>query len=508
MDVTKTLLSQTSEFCLRTKNGDYILKAVLGRGGFGITYLAERTVYEGAIPQQHQYTIKEFFMPDICHRNVDGSVRVDSDNEVNFQESRADFLVEANRLHSLRHEGIVPVNEVIETNNTVYYVMQYLGEVSLARYVKSKGRLSENEALRITVEIAKALDYLHDKNMNHLDVKPDNIMMVKTVDGLCPVLIDFGLSLHFKKNGFVTNKNAGLGTTDGYSPLEQYAGITRFSPSADVYALGATLLYMLTGKEPVNASNMSQRYIINSLPDNISERCCSLLILAMKKNADERMGNMAGFYSVDNTIVGTNSTKKKMTKKIHRKDSVAANAMIWAKRIGVGIVLLLILYLSYRIVRFMIIHPKMRTNVEQTMQDSAKKEKDTVVELTKMENTTTETKIEKNVENAETEKQQKITIDKQERPTSVPTPSKVEHSSSSRTLDLGYAIWVGVVKKGKPDGIGTLKFKCSHRIDAYDPDGNVAEAGDKINGTFSNGHLEYGTWIKATGEKVKLMIGQ
>lgn len=119
--------------------------------------------------------------------------------------------------------------------------------------------------------------------MNHLDVKPDNIMMVGKPDGLHPVLIDFGLSLHFKKNGSVTNKKAGLGTSDGYSPLEQYAGITKFSPSADVYALGATLLYMLTGKNPVRASDMSQKYIINALPDDVSEKCSSLLINALKK---------------------------------------------------------------------------------------------------------------------------------------------------------------------------------------------------------------------------------
>lgn len=114
MDKSKTLLSQESTYCLKTGKGDYILKSVLGGGGFGITYLAERTVFEGSIPQIHKYTIKEFFMADICKRKADGSVVVDAANEASFQESRADFLTEANRLHGLQHRGIVPVNEVIE----------------------------------------------------------------------------------------------------------------------------------------------------------------------------------------------------------------------------------------------------------------------------------------------------------------------------------------------------------------------------------------------------------
>ena len=533
MDKSKTLLSNSSTYCLNTGKVEYLLKSVLGGGGFGITYLAERTVYEGDIPQTHRYTIKEFFMADICKRNADGSVLVEDADVVNYNESRADFLTEANRLHNLHHEGIVPVNEVFEANNTVYYVMQFLGEETLDRYVKRQGGLSEPEAMGITREVAEALDYLHDQNMNHLDVKPENIMMVKKADGIQhPVLIDFGLSLHFKKNGSVTNKKAGLGTSDGYSPLEQYAGINRFSPTADVYALGATLLYMLTGRTPAKASEINQKYIINALPDNISERCSSLIIEAMKKNADERMASMGGFMnassgenSYQNASNGSShqgNKTKKVTKKIKDGDDHLDydNIIDWAKKIGIGLAVVVVLYLSYRVIKFVIVHQN-TNQTEQTDTDSTQTQKDsTAIKQQEMQDkkngegagqkksedankevskTDESGKADKKAENAE--------ITKPVKPS--PSTPAVEHSSSYKgTLDLGYAVWTGNVKNGKPDGQGSLRFKRSHRIDSFDPDGNVAEAGDVVNGSFSNGHLYHGTWKKTSGEEVKLLIGQ
>lgn len=525
MDKSNTLLSQSSTYCLKTGREDYILKEVLGRGGFGITYLAERTVYEGAIPQKHQYTIKEFFMPDICKRNADGSVLVEDADSANYNESRADFLTEANRLHNLHHEGIVPVNEVLEANNTVYYVMQFLGEETLEEYVKKQGGLSEPEAMGITREVAEALDYLHDQNMNHLDVKPENIMMVKKPDGIQhPVLIDFGLSLHFKKNGSVTNKKAGLGTSDGYSPLEQYAGISRFSPTADVYALGATLLYMLTGRTPAKASEMSQKYIINALPENISERCSSLIIEAMKKNADERMASMGGFietssngnfyHDYSNQSSSRQGSKtKKVTKKINAGDVDFDNIIDWAKKIGIGLALIVVVYLSYRVIKFVIVHQN-TNKTEQTQKDSTAIKKQEAQGKKNEENADKKKSDEANKEVSKTDDSGKA--DKKTETTDITKPVKstpampaVEHSSSYKgTLDLGYAVWTGNVKNGKPDGKGTLRFKRSHRVEAFDPDGNMAEAGDVVEGTFANGHLDNGKLHKTTGETIPLLIGR
>ena len=492
----------------------YTVEQVLGQGGFGITYKVSANIRVDNVVARTSFAVKEFFMKESCERDSHDSVCYSSPVKDKVEESKKDFLAEAKRLNkiSLEHPNLIHVNEVFEANNTVYYVMQFLGEKSLSQYVKAKGRLSEVEALGIAQEVAEALMYLHGKNMNHLDVKPDNIMMVGKPDGLHPVLIDFGLSLHFKKNGSVTNKKAGLGTSDGYSPLEQYAGITKFSPSADVYALGATLLYMLTGKNPVRASDMSQKYIINALPDDVSEKCSSLLINALKKSEDERMASMDGFkgqqYDSSYSSYERNSTRK-LTDKI-KKDGEPLDVMIWVKRIGAILVLLLVLYGSYRVIRYVALHPSTEKKAEPT--DTTHTSTDTTAVLPVKKDSV-------KVDNKDKGGESKTTITTgsgdtpSKKPTPVPAtpqeqPAKKEQVATSGSLDLGYAVYAGGIKNGKPDGTGTLRFKRSHLVDSYDPDGNVADAGDQVRGTFNNGHLEYGQLIKSSGEIKKLMIGR
>jgi serine/threonine protein kinase len=80
--------------------------------------------------------------------------------------------------------------------------------------------------------------------------------------------------------------------------------------------------------------------------------------------------------------------------------------------------------------------------------------------------------------------------------------------STPKTLDLGYATWEGKSTNGKPDGYGTLIFRTAHRIDSRDDQGRVAQSGDKVKGNYINGHLEYGTWIKTSGEQEEIFIGQ
>ena len=79
---------------------------------------------------------------------------------------------------------------------------------------------------------------------------------------------------------------------------------------------------------------------------------------------------------------------------------------------------------------------------------------------------------------------------------------------SSKMLDLGYATWEGNSINGKPDGYGIMTYHNAHRIDSRDDQGRVAQSGDKVKGNFINGHLEYGTWIKAGGGQEEIFIGQ
>ena len=115
----------------------YTIDKQLHQGGFGITYLAKAQIMVGNISQVATFTIKEFFMGKICSRDANGNVQVAQENQQLFKQAKQDFREEAEILHALKHANIVPVNEVFEQNNTVYYVMAYLGKVSLYQYVSA-----------------------------------------------------------------------------------------------------------------------------------------------------------------------------------------------------------------------------------------------------------------------------------------------------------------------------------------------------------------------------------
>ena len=239
----------------------YTIERVLGSGGFGITYLASTTATIGNLQGKFSVAIKEHFMGDYCERHP-GSTAVEPAPTKKFRElvenSRKDFMSEARRLKQLgtSHSNIVSVSEVFEANGTAYYVMEYLDGQSLDAYIKANGPL-DNDSLKSTITpILNAVAYLHRNRFTHLDIKPANIMLTTGADGCVrPVLIDFGLSKHYDESGNATSTVNTCGASDGFAPVEQYQGIATFSPAADVYALGATMLNCATGMRPASSAN-------------------------------------------------------------------------------------------------------------------------------------------------------------------------------------------------------------------------------------------------------------
>ena len=279
----------------------YTIESTLHSGGFGNTYLVKGIVMDENIAQEATYTIKEFYFAKYCTRAADGSVTVaDASNASRFNAAKADFYTEANILHGLKHEGIVPVNEVFEQNNTVYYVMKHLGNTSLDQYVMERGgMLAEQEALRIIRLVAGALAYLHNQQILHLDVKPNNIMMCPGRDGkMVPVLIDFGQAMFYNNGKAKTNHVVG-GYTEGYSALElkQHGADRTFVPSYDVYSLSATLFFMLTGKDPDDASQISKRSVYLAMPSNVTERTIDTIVSGMAQNAQQRTPSINAFLA-------------------------------------------------------------------------------------------------------------------------------------------------------------------------------------------------------------------
>lgn len=235
---------------------NYQIKGVLGHGAFGITYLASICLKGelGILNSNVSVAIKEFFLQDVSARSSSGDIYEPSPNSIAYKYGKK-FKKEALNLARLNHQNIVKVLESFEENNTYYYVMEYIEGSSLDAYILEKGGLPEKEALQYVEEIGKALQYMHSQKMLHLDLKPKNIMR-RTDNTL--FLIDFGLSKQIDKNGEPESSTTiGLGTP-GYAPLEQgsqeYGKI--LAPTLDIYALGATLFKMLTGKTPPKASEI------------------------------------------------------------------------------------------------------------------------------------------------------------------------------------------------------------------------------------------------------------
>jgi formylglycine-generating enzyme required for sulfatase activity len=231
------------------QGGKYRILSVLGQGGFGITYLAEQTLLDSKV------AIKEFFMKELCERDESTShvTLGTSSNREMVERCRQKFLKEARTIFKLDHPNIVRIYDVFEENGTAYYVMDYIEGESLANMVKRRGALPEAEALNYIKEVGKALMYIHEKKINHLDIKPSNIMR-REEDGRI-MLIDFGVS---KQYDLVTSEGTSttpVGISRGYSPAEQYRqhGVQTFSPQSDVYALAATLYNLFTGVTPPEA---------------------------------------------------------------------------------------------------------------------------------------------------------------------------------------------------------------------------------------------------------------
>ena len=286
------------------QGGKYRIERVLGQGGFGITYLATQ------LSLQRQVAIKEFFMKDFCSRDeATQTMSTPSTGSRNLVEQyRKKFIKEARNLARLNHPHIISVIDVFEENNTVYYVMPYLSGGSLQDYVKTHGALSENEAMKYVKQIASALKYMHEEeHICHYDVKPANILLD---DKNNAVLIDFGISKNYDAKGQETTTTP-VGMSEGYAPIEQYQqNVEEFSPISDVYALGATLYFLLHGKRPVSAVHRASGTAL-LMSKQLSQGIKDIINDSMKVSKRERansvdiflrtMGNLSESPTKDNS---------------------------------------------------------------------------------------------------------------------------------------------------------------------------------------------------------------
>ena len=262
------------------QGGKYKIEKVLGKGGFGITYLA----YQQGL--NRYVAIKEFFMSEYCNREeATCAVSIPSVGSREMVEKyKSKFVKEAQTIAELDNPHIVPIYDVFEENGTAYYVMKHIGGGSLSSLVIKGKAMPVDLALKYVSQVAEALAYCHERNIAHLDVKPGNILIQ---DGVA-VLIDFGISKHYNEDGDQTSSTP-LGISKGYAPLEQYkrGGVSVFSPVTDIYSLGAVLYRLVTGQTPPDADEVNEDGL-PTFPSDVPQYIQAAIAAAMQPKKKDR----------------------------------------------------------------------------------------------------------------------------------------------------------------------------------------------------------------------------
>lgn len=237
----------------------YIIREVLGKGGFGITYLALDTKLKSLV------AIKEYFPVEFALRAPDRSVRAKcaQDQEM-FDWGKSRFLMEAQLLAQIKHANIVRVLSLFEENNTAYMVMDFEKGESLADRLDSAAPVDQAFLDSILPPLLEGLDFLHSIGFIHRDIKPENIYIR---DDGTPVLLDFGSA-----RNAMGKRTKALTTllTPGYSPLEQYYSTSDDQgPWTDIYACGGVLYRVVSGKNPPESALRSSS-ALSGRPDPLT----------------------------------------------------------------------------------------------------------------------------------------------------------------------------------------------------------------------------------------------
>ena len=285
-------MAQTLQPGTPLQGGKYVIKQVLGQGGFGITYVATHTSFNETC------AVKEFFMKGVNERDGHSTmVRVsNSSNLADYEKQREKFKKEAMRLYRLTNQHIVRVHDLFDENGTSYYVMDYIDGESLKERLKRTGQpMSEAQVLDVLDQVLDALQTVHAKGLWHLDLKPANIMQDQ---GGTVRLIDFGASKQLDADKGGAMSTSAVTYTNGYAPREQIE--MRYEilcPWTDFYALGATLFNLLTGVHPpipgvIDDDATPDKRVALPMPSSVSQRVRDLVLWLMKTHRKERPQNV------------------------------------------------------------------------------------------------------------------------------------------------------------------------------------------------------------------------
>lgn len=306
----------------------YIVGRVLGHGGFGITYLGFDMDFH------KQVAIKEHLPKDIAARSNDSKSVVPMGTEYvgEYNYGLKQFIEEGRALAKfIDNANIVSVLNYFKANNTAYLVMNYLEGTTLEQYLESleskKLQMLEEDTVGVVEVILESLKVVHANGLLHRDIKPANIFITNKGQIL---LFDFGSAraLMGRNSGDLSKI-----VTHGYSPIEQYNRRAKEGPWTDIYAVGATMYRMMTGKKPQRAIDRVKKDkikpLIRILGNSVSITTSAVVFKALAVYENKR------FYNVEQMLdaLKTNSPvifdsipekvepkKKAPSKKINPKD--------------------------------------------------------------------------------------------------------------------------------------------------------------------------------------------
>lgn len=211
-----------------------------------------------------------------------------NENEVQLRR----FYQEAEIAMRLDHPNMVRALAVGEDHGRHYFAMEYVDGVSLGTRLKREGYLKEKDAVRIIIDVARALHKAHKEGLVHRDVKPDNILL--TSDNTAK-LADMGLVKQLESDLNLTRTGRGLGTPHFMAP-EQFRDAKNADARCDVYSLGATLYMMVTGQLPFKGNGPLETFMKKSsnsytAPEELNPRLSDKTVAAIKMAMDAEPGN-------------------------------------------------------------------------------------------------------------------------------------------------------------------------------------------------------------------------
>lgn len=308
-------------------NNRYKVGATLGVGGFGITYKA------WDMKLQREVAIKEFYYAEIVNRapGTKNVILVAKSYKEIYISGYNRLLDEARYVSKIQNKkNIVDVFEYFEENNTSYMVMEYIKGRQLKDVILENGKLCVEDAVNIISQACIALKITHKNKIIHRDIAPDNIMVIGDLKTEPDVrLIDFGAA---KFSGGEEPVDRVI--KPGFAPPEQYEGSSRQGEWTDVYGIGATLYYVLTGIKPQDSQERKEQDNLLSpheIDPNIPENISNAVMRAMALEVHERFSDIDRFReAIQGTRKVQNLAKYRKTRNKRKYMGIAVAILIVA----------------------------------------------------------------------------------------------------------------------------------------------------------------------------------